>query len=87
MSLMDIIKSPAFKTGVTKQIISVYDKAEEVGEEGLGNLKIAQKEVSETIGKLTDEYKTAQTISDRVGGGSFGKFLFLQDHIILLSSY
>jgi len=76
MSLMDIIKSPAFKTGVTKQIISVYDKAEEVGEEGLGNLKIAQKEVSETIGKLTDEYKTAQTISDRVGGGSFGKFLF-----------
>ena len=76
MSLMDIIKSPAFIKGGAKEIISIYDKAEEVGQEGLENLKIAQKEVSETIGKLTEEYKTAQTISDRVGGGAFGKFLF-----------
>ena len=76
MSLMDIIKSPAFIKGGAKEIISIYDKAEEVGQEGLENLKIAQKEVFETIGKLTEEYKTAQTISDRVGGGAFGKFLF-----------
>ena len=76
MSLMDITKSPAFIKGGAKEIISIYDKAEEVGQEGLENLKIAQKEVFETIGKLTEEYKTAQTISDRVGGGAFGKFLF-----------
>ena len=76
MGIMDIIKSPSFIKGAVKEGISIYDKAEEVGQEGLENLKIAQKEVFETIGKLTEEYKTAQTISDRVGGGAFGKFLF-----------
>ena len=76
MGIMDIIKSPSFIKGAVKEGISIYDKAEEVGQEGLENLKIARKEVSETIGKLTEEYKTAQTISDRVGGGAFGKYLF-----------
>tara|TARA_B100001094_G_scaffold324153_1_gene376267 strand:+ start:362 stop:1357 length:996 start_codon:yes stop_codon:yes gene_type:complete len=76
MGIMDIIKSPSFIKGAVKEGISIYDKAEEVGQEGLENLKIARKEVAETIGKLTEEYKTAQTISDRVGGGAFGKYLF-----------
>jgi len=76
MGIMDIIKSPSFIKGAVKEGISIYDKAEEVGQEGLENLKIARKEVAETIGKLTEEYKTAQKISDRVGGGAFGKYLF-----------
>jgi len=46
MGIMDIIKSPSFIKGAVKEGISIYDKAEEVGQEGLENLKIARKEVA-----------------------------------------
>ena len=86
MSLMDIIKSPDFIKGGVKVGISIYDKAEEVGQEGLENLKIAQKEVAETVGDLTDKYNMAQTVGDRVGGGAFAKYLFKSKGIDYLAS-
>jgi len=86
MGIMDIIKSPSFIAGVAKEGISIYDKAEEVGQEGLENLKIARKEVAETVGDLTDKYNMAQTVGDRVGGGAFAKYLFKSKSIDYLAS-
>ena len=86
MGIMDIIKSPSFIKGAVKEGISIYDKAEEVGQEGLENLKIARKEVAETVGDLTDKYNMAQAVGDRVGGGAFAKYLFKTKSIDYLSS-
>jgi len=86
MGIMDIIKSPSFIKGAVKEGISIYDKAEEVGQEGLENLKIARKEVAKTVGELTDKYNMAQTVGDRVGGGAFAKYLFKTKSIDYLSS-
>jgi len=86
MGIMDIIKSPSFIKGAVKEGISIYDKAEEVGQEGLENLKIARKEVAKTVGDLTDKYNMAQTVGDRVGGGAFAKYLFKSKSIDYLAS-
>jgi len=86
MGIMDIIKSPSFIKGAVKEGISIYDKAEEVGQEGLENLKIARKEVAKTVGDLTDKYNMAQAVGDRVGGGAFAKYLFKTKSIDYLSS-
>ena len=75
---MGFFKPTAFFTGVAKEGLTMFDKAESISEEGLANLKIARDEVNEEIAEVKDRHNKAMQIGDNVGGGAFAQFLVKQ---------
>ena len=72
---MGFFKPTAFFTGVAKEGLTMFDKAESISEEGIANLKIAREEVNEEIAEVKDKHNKAMQIGDNVGGGAFAQFL------------
>jgi len=83
---MGFFKPTSFLAGAAAEGISMFEKAEAIGEEGLENLKIARKEVSEEISTIKDEHNKAIQVGDNVGGGSFAKYLIDTQDISYLAS-
>lgn len=75
---MGFFKPTAFFTGVAKEGLTMFDKAESISEEGIANLKIAREEVNEEIAEVKDKHNKAMQIGDNVGGGAFAQFLVKQ---------
>lgn len=73
---MGLFNATAFFTGVAKEGLSMFEKAETIADEGLENMKAAREEVNEEIKTMKDTYDKAIQIGDNVGGGAFAKYLF-----------
>ena len=84
---MGFFKPTAFFTGVAKEGLTMFDKAESISEEGIANLKIAREEVNEEIAEVKDRHNKAMQIGDTVGGGAFAQYLFASEGLNNLASY
>lgn len=82
---MGLLSSVSFIKGAAKGALDIYDKAEATSNEGLENLKIARKEVTEELKTIGDRYDKAQQLGDAVGGGAFANYLFDRESIDVLA--
>ena len=73
---MGFFKAVPFFTGAAKEGVDIFNEAEQIGKEGVSILKEATDEVQEEIKTVSNNYDKAIALSDSVGGGAFGKYLF-----------
>ena len=73
---MGFFKAVPFFTGAAKEGVDIFNEAEQIGKESVSILKEATDEVQEEIKTVSNNYDKAIALSDSVGGGAFGKYLF-----------
>jgi len=73
---MGFIKPTFLLKGAAEEGVDIFNEAEQIGKEGVSILKEATDEVQEEIKTVSNNYDKAIALSDSVGGGAFGKYLF-----------